>query len=108
MGRCRTSRTEAVGQDQSDRTGVWSRTGAFIRPCPSDSTSLAYPANLPQGEVVRHLPSRSQFALVIQAPDSGDAAIRRLRAFLKMALRSFGLRCVRVEPATPNQTGDAT
>ena len=42
-----------------------------------------------------------RFALVLQAvPDpDGAPSIIRLRRFLKMALRSFGLRCVKIEPA---------
>ena len=54
-------------------------------------TSQRTPLDEPQA-------AKARFALVLQAPDSGDAAIRRLRAFLKMALRAYGLRCVRCEP----------
>ena len=41
-----------------------------------------------------------RFALVLQAvPEPGDVpAIIRLRRFLKAALRSYRLRCIRCEP----------
>jgi hypothetical protein len=37
--------------------------------------------------------------LVAPSSDSDDEAIRRIRAALKSLTRSFGLRCVRCEPA---------
>lgn len=42
-----------------------------------------------------------RFALVLRAvPDPGGVpAIIRLRRFLKMSLRSYGLRCVSIRPA---------
>ena len=51
--------------------------------------------------VLADRPRCGRFALVLQAvPDPGGApAIIRLRRFLKMALRSYGLRCVRCERA---------
>jgi hypothetical protein len=44
-----------------------------------------------------------RFALVLQAmPDpSGAPAIIRLRRFLKMALRSYGMKCIRCEAIEP-------
>lgn len=49
-----------------------------------------------------------RFALVRQAvPDPGGApAIIRLRRFLKMALRSYGLRCTRCEPVQAADSGE--
>jgi hypothetical protein len=42
-----------------------------------------------------------RFAIVLQATTDRDdvPAIIRLRRFLKMALRSYGLRCVEIKPA---------
>lgn len=51
------------------------------------------------------LAPKARYTLTLQAPDSGDSAIRRLRAALKCLLRAFGLRCIRVvedhAPRTP-------
>jgi hypothetical protein len=40
-----------------------------------------------------------RFLVTLEAPPGGAPAAVRLRRFLKAALRSFGLRCVRVAPA---------
>lgn len=37
-----------------------------------------------------------------------DEAARSLRAFLKMALRSYGLRCTSAIETTSKETGDTT
>lgn len=51
---------------------------------------------------------RPTYHLVLRPePDKSDPrGIRRLRAFLKAALRGYRLRCVRVEP-TPTGTGES-
>ena len=53
------------------------------------------------------VPPKPAFALTLQAvPGWGDVpAINRLRRFLKAALRSYGLRCVRCEPSEPEPGG---
>ena len=48
-------------------------------------------------------PTAPRYSLTLQAlPDNGGPpAIIRLRRFLKMALRSYGLKCTSVLPANP-------
>jgi hypothetical protein len=47
-------------------------------------------------------PDRPTFALTVQAvPGSDVPAIIRLRRFLKMALRSYGLKCTEAREITP-------
>lgn len=48
-------------------------------------------------------PPKKQFALIVEdAQPKGDVPIwNRLRSFLKCALRSYGIRCVRVEEILP-------
>jgi hypothetical protein len=89
--------------EPAEQTGVFRRpvrggTGAIsISPVPPATTAVPsadpLPADCSTGE---------RFTLVLQAvPDPGGApAITRLRRFLKMALRSYGLRCDRIESAT--------
>jgi len=48
-----------------------------------------------------------RFVITLTASDQGDVpAVIRLRRFLKMALRSFRLRCVRVEPGIGDTSYD--
>ncbi len=50
----------------------------------------------------------AEYDLRLRFATSADdpAGLRRLRAFLKAALRSYGIRCVRIQPAsvTPSTT----
>jgi hypothetical protein len=55
--------------------------------------------------------TKPRFNLTLEATAAPDraTAVRRLRAALKRMLRSYGLRCVHVEPAdlrTPNPEGE--
>jgi hypothetical protein len=51
------------------------------------------------------VPRRAQFRVSLRAEGEGPPAVIRLRSFLKVALRAFGLRAVAVEelpgPAEP-------
>ena len=41
---------------------------------------------------------KERFTITLECPQHPLPAIQRLRAFLKFALRSAGLRCIRIEP----------
>lgn len=46
---------------------------------------------------------KDRFTITVEAPESGEAAIRRLRAALKCLGRSFRLRCLSIEPVTKEE-----
>jgi hypothetical protein len=48
----------------------------------------------------RRCPERPHFVLVLR-PEPGIDGTRALRRFLKVALRSFRLRCIRAEEVRP-------
>jgi len=47
---------------------------------------------------------RYRVTLSAAAGQSEEQAVRSLRAFLKMALRSYGLRCTDLEPCVSEET----
>lgn len=51
----------------------------------------------------------TRFTLTLSAPstDTPDAAVRRLRSFLKSALRGFGLNCVACRQIGPDAEPNA-
>jgi len=90
MSRFRTSRTRAVGQ-VSPTPQTTSRTESPYRAL---SESDWWSSESGRVESVRVVPAKARYVVTLEAPDSGDRAIRRLRAFLKLALRGFGLRAI--------------
>ncbi|MDC0273370.1 hypothetical protein OAL44_01100 [Planctomycetaceae bacterium] len=41
---------------------------------------------------------KERYTITLECPEHPLPGIQRLRAFLKLALRSAGLRCVKIEP----------
>ena len=52
-------------------------------------------------------PAKESFIVTLEAvPDSlGRSPAYRLKGFLKVALRSYGLRCTRLAPGSPDAPG---
>jgi hypothetical protein len=51
---------------------------------------------------------RERYALILEAAPSAIAPMARIRGALKVLLRRFGLRCVRIERTPPNPAGAAS
>jgi hypothetical protein len=47
---------------------------------------------------------KRRIAILIEIPCDDDQGIGRLRAFLKVALRAFGIRCIGLRPPEETRT----